>query len=373
MKRIHIAMIMIGMLATNKIMHGYTYSFFNRMPGPVDVRIKLAGINEPWYTEHLSGAKEKGLAGKHHEFVFAARKGVPGDMARKFGLCLKSIQVQPYEYDEMEGTWVETGRWYDVEPLFVTSETYQTTLRAASQFADGLNKAAGNTLKLISKGLKYMPTRDEEEQVEEVAVSVEPELTSEDVRLIVVSPALQKAVAARDLYTVLGVSRQARQDEIRSAYKRKALQWHPDKNKGNETVAEAKFKEIAVAYDILGDQDKRKAYDNKTFVIDEAAQAVVQNENGDWQLKPEESVSVVERMRSGLRKKMPTKKAIDNARKTTKSIRKTIEAIPLNDIIDSVGTFWSHSMCKSRVFEILPNIDTDGQEHEGPIVTTKAK
>jgi molecular chaperone DnaJ len=64
----------------------------------------------------------------------------------------------------------------------------------------------------------------------------------------------------RDLYEVLGVSRDASQDEIKKAYRKLAIQFHPDKNPGDEG-AEEKFKEIAESYAILSDQDKRTRYD----------------------------------------------------------------------------------------------------------------
>jgi curved DNA-binding protein len=63
----------------------------------------------------------------------------------------------------------------------------------------------------------------------------------------------------RDPYSVLGVSRGADQAEIRKAYKKLARQWHPDVNKAAN--AEDRFKEVNAAYDILGDEDKRKNFD----------------------------------------------------------------------------------------------------------------
>jgi len=63
----------------------------------------------------------------------------------------------------------------------------------------------------------------------------------------------------RDYYEVLGVSKSASVDEIKSAYRKLALQYHPDRNKGPE--AEAKFKEISEAYAVLSDASKRKMYD----------------------------------------------------------------------------------------------------------------
>jgi len=67
-------------------------------------------------------------------------------------------------------------------------------------------------------------------------------------------------VSKRDYYEVLGVSRTVTEIELKSAYRKLALQHHPDRNPGNK-VAEEKFKECAEAYAILADTDKRAAYD----------------------------------------------------------------------------------------------------------------
>lgn len=64
----------------------------------------------------------------------------------------------------------------------------------------------------------------------------------------------------KDFYEILGVSRDASQDEIKKAYRKLAFQYHPDKNPGDK-VAEEKFKEVSEAYDVLGDEAKRKNYD----------------------------------------------------------------------------------------------------------------
>ena len=67
-------------------------------------------------------------------------------------------------------------------------------------------------------------------------------------------------MAKRDYYDVLGVGRQAGEDEIKKAYRKAALQFHPDKNPG-DAQAEEKFKEAAEAYEILSNADKRARYD----------------------------------------------------------------------------------------------------------------
>lgn len=70
------------------------------------------------------------------------------------------------------------------------------------------------------------------------------------------------------LYDILGVAPTASNEEIKKAYKKLALQCHPDKNKGNREEAEEKFKKVTEAYSVLSDEGKRKRYD-MTGSIDE--------------------------------------------------------------------------------------------------------
>lgn len=65
---------------------------------------------------------------------------------------------------------------------------------------------------------------------------------------------------ANDFYKILGVKKDASQDEIKKAYRKLARKWHPDINPGNKE-AEKKFKDISTAYDCLGNKEKRKLYD----------------------------------------------------------------------------------------------------------------
>jgi molecular chaperone DnaJ len=65
----------------------------------------------------------------------------------------------------------------------------------------------------------------------------------------------------RDFYEVLGVSRTATVEEIKSAYRKAALKWHPDRNPENKQEAEVKFRECTEAYSVLSDSQKREIYD----------------------------------------------------------------------------------------------------------------
>ena len=64
----------------------------------------------------------------------------------------------------------------------------------------------------------------------------------------------------RDFYEVLGVEKGAGEEEIKKAYRKQAVKFHPDKNPGDK-ASEEKFKEVGEAYEVLSDPQKRAAYD----------------------------------------------------------------------------------------------------------------
>ena len=68
-------------------------------------------------------------------------------------------------------------------------------------------------------------------------------------------------MSKRDYYEVLGVPKNAEDDEIKKAYRKLAMKYHPDRNQGSAQEAELKFKEVKEAYEMLSDPQKRAAYD----------------------------------------------------------------------------------------------------------------
>ena len=68
-------------------------------------------------------------------------------------------------------------------------------------------------------------------------------------------------MAKRDYYEVLGVARDASADEVKRAFKKLALRYHPDRNPDDRKGAEERFKEVAEAYEVLSDAEKRQRYD----------------------------------------------------------------------------------------------------------------
>ena len=69
-----------------------------------------------------------------------------------------------------------------------------------------------------------------------------------------------------DYYSILELDKNASNEEIKKAYRKLAMKWHPDKNPNNKKISEEKFKQISEAYSILSDSEKRNIYDKQGSV-----------------------------------------------------------------------------------------------------------
>ncbi|MGH9195782.1 MAG: DnaJ C-terminal domain-containing protein [Acidimicrobiia bacterium] len=92
----------------------------------------------------------------------------------------------------------------------------------------------------------------------------------------------QREWVEKDFYAVLGVEKKASPSDIKKAYRKLAQKYHPDANSGDST-AEEKFKEVSAAYDVLGDTEKRRKYDELREMFESGFSPFVGGSGGGWQ------------------------------------------------------------------------------------------
>ena len=107
----------------------------------------------------------------------------------------------------------------------------------------------------------YIKLERYEEAVQDLKLAVELEGNNHDVRKLRDAERELKKSQRKDYYKILEIGKDASESEIKKAYRKLALQHHPDKNCG-DSDAEVKFKEIGEAYAILGDPAKKQRYDS---------------------------------------------------------------------------------------------------------------
>ncbi|KAL1351917.1 hypothetical protein HN51_015803 [Arachis hypogaea] len=115
---------------------------------------------------------------------------------------------------------------------------------------------------LVQRGEAKLLIEDWEGAVEDLKSAAQKSPQDMNIREAVMrAEKALKLSKRKDYYKILGISKTASASEIKRAYKKLALQWHPDKNVENREEAEAKFREIAAAYEVLSDEGKRTRYD----------------------------------------------------------------------------------------------------------------
>lgn len=122
---------------------------------------------------------------------------------------------------------------------------------------------------LVQRGEAKLLTEDWEGAVEDLKAAAQKSPQDMNIREVLMKAEKALKMSKRkDWYKILGVSKTSSISEIKRAYKKLALQWHPDKNVENREEAEAKFREIAAAYEVLSNEEKRTRFDRGEDIED---------------------------------------------------------------------------------------------------------
>jgi molecular chaperone DnaJ len=160
-------------------------------------------------------------------------------------------------------------------------------------------------------------------------------------------------------YAVLGVPLQAPHEEIKKAYRKLALQFHPDRNRGDR-LAEAKIREVNAAYEILGDPEARKTYDRLRLGYVEPMVP-----RRDSEPEPDESVSpsvVLQRMEDTLREESRKQLFMVLMRKTQK-IKEELEIIRERVIRAQGYDTFLEKVVRQRGREVLAELVSEELKH----------
>ncbi|XP_065856642.1 dnaJ protein P58IPK homolog [Euphorbia lathyris] len=133
---------------------------------------------------------------------------------------------------------------------------------ALSSCTEALNIDGELLEALVQRGEAKLLTEDWEGAVEDLKSAAQQSPQDGNIREVLMrAEKALKMSKRKDWYKILGISKTTSIAEIKRAYKKLALQWHPDKNVENREEAENKFREIAAAYEVLGDDEKRSRFD----------------------------------------------------------------------------------------------------------------
>lgn len=174
MKRIQMALAFVGLLSMGGLAYGYMFDFTNTLKGPVTVRVKLAGVNEPWYYAVIQGENNH----ERQNYIFNFQVGGIGALSqstamgsipkvqsaidkavadgrfeylgRKEGFCLAEVEVAPHVLTN--GKWIYSKNFIKCEPVLVDVPSFDAMIAAVAAFTSNVARIAGNILIGIATG-----------------------------------------------------------------------------------------------------------------------------------------------------------------------------------------------------------------------------